>query len=163
MKKIFFLLFFICLALRVNAQDEFFEQPQDVFGQADTIKMPACNDQDFKAKILQTAEKYFENQPVSSTLEKRKKVLRLKNLKDFETVSVKDFSPETDFNTANALIMIKINENVEEKDILLCRQKEEDKNIVYIIAYPYLDNVKAHLINLAEKNSDYNAVSFIYP
>ena len=163
MKKIIFLLFLMGLASNINAQDDSFERSQDALGKADIIKMPACNDKNFEAKILQAAKDYFQNQPTLSTVSKRKQILRLQSLKNFETVSTENFSPETDFNTANALITLKINEHVEEKDILLCKQKEKDKNAVYVIAYPYMDNVKAHIINLAEKNPDYQAVSFIYP
>ena len=82
---------------------------------------------------------------------------------DFEKADVKSFSPETDFQTANALIMIKINERVNAEDILLCRQKEAQQRRIYVIAYPYMDNVKAHIINLDENNPDYSAVQFFYP
>lgn len=163
MKKLVFLLFFICLVSKVNAQNESFEQPQDVLGQADVIKMPDCDNKNFEAKIIEAAKTYFQNQPALSTVAKRKQILRLQGLQDFEVASSEDFSPETDFNTANALIMIKINEHIEQKDILLCKQKGHIKNAVYVIAYPYMDNVKVHLINLSEKDPDYHAVSFIYP
>lgn len=163
MRKIVFLLFFIILSIKANAQDESFERENEVLGEAKLIQMPACSDKDFEAKIIEAAETYFANASFSSTISKRKKLLTLKNLHDFEQVSAENFLPDTDFNTANALITIKINEHVEEKDILLCRQKKGEKPFVYVIAYPYMDNVKAYVINLAEKNSDYHAVSLIYP
>lgn len=163
MKRIVSLLFFIILSSGVNAQDEQFEHTDQNLGEAKIIEMPACNDKNFEAQIIEAVKNYFQNQPALSTVSKRKQILKLQSLKNFEAVSTENFSPETDFNTANALIMIKINERVEEKDILLCKQKETKKNAVYVIAYPYMDNIKAHIINLAEKNPDYQAVSFIYP
>ena len=163
MKKIVFLLFFITLSSRVNAQDESFEHANQNLGEAKIIEMPACNNKDFESKVIKAAETYFENTPVSSISAKRKKVLILKSLNGFKQVSVENFSPETDFNTANALIMIKINEHVEEKDILLCRQTEGHNPLIYVVAYPYMDNIKAYIINLDEENPDYHAVSLIYP
>lgn len=163
MKKIVFLLFFIILSSKVNAQDEQFEHAGQNLGEAKIIEMPACNNKDFEAKIIEAAETYFENTPVSSISAKRKKFLTLKSLNGFEQASAQNFSPETDFNTASALIMVKINEHVEEKDILLCRQKEGHNPPIYVIAYPYMDNIKAYIINLDEENPDYHAVSLIYP
>lgn len=163
MKKIFFLLFFIILSLKANAQDEQFEHAGQNLGEAKIIEMPACDNKDFEAKIIKAAETYFENAPISSIVAKRKKFLTLKSLNGFEQTSPEKFSPETDFNTANALITIKINEHVEEKDILLCRQKQSRNPLIYVIAYPYMDNVKAYIINLDEENPDYHAVSLIYP
>lgn len=163
MRKIVFLLFFIALAIKANAQDENFEHTEEALGNAEVIQMPACSDQDFEAKIIEAAEAYFEKIPTFSSIAKRKKQLRLMNLKNFEKVSAENFSPQTDYRTANALISIKINEKVPQSDILLCRQKGDEKTALYVIAYPYLDNIKAHIINLDEKNPDYEAVTFIYP
>ena len=151
------------LVHNIHAEESSFEDKNEALGMVKLIQMPTCDNQDFEAKIHDAAEKYFENEPAYSTISKRKKLLRLKNLKNFEKISAEGFSPNTDFNTANALIMIKINEHVDTKDILLCREKQKRKNTVYVIAYPYLDNVKVHIINLSEKDSNYNAVSFVYP
>ena len=167
MKKTLVLLFSWLILSNAYAQDTqdnmLFEHNNEFLGNAKTIQMPSCKDKDFEAKIIEAAEKYFENQSSFSTKLKRKKFLTLKNLGDFEVVSAEKFLPETDFNTANALVTIKINEHVEEKDILLCRQKQNNKSPIYVIAFPYMDNVKAYLINLAQENPDYKAVSFIYP
>lgn len=163
MKKTFFLLFYFLILGDVCAEDALFAQQGETLGQVKTLQMPECNDKDFETKIIETAKKYFEKQPAFSTVQKRKQFLTLKNLKDFERVSAQNFLPETDFNTANALITIKINEHVDEKDILLCRQKEHDQTPVYVIAFPYMDNVKAYVINLAQNNPDHQAVWFVYP
>ena len=151
------------LSSGANAQDESFEHANQNLGEAKIIEMPACNNKEFELKVIKAAETYFENAPVSSISAKRKKFLILKSLNGFEQASAENFSPETDFNTANALIMIKINEHMEEKDILLCRQKEGHNPPIYVIAYPYMDNIKAYIINLDEENPDYHAVSLIYP
>lgn len=163
MKKTFVWLFLLFAFNTVYAQDAQFAHEDELLGNIRPIQMPRCTDKDFEAKITEAAEKYFESRPVFSTVLKRNKSLVLKNLRNFEAVSAKNFLPETDFNTANALVSIKINEHVDEKDILLCRQKENKKAPIYVIAYPYMDNVKAYVINLAKEDSNYQAVSFIYP
>lgn len=164
MKKIFLLLiFFISLSSKAYAKDEVFEHPNEALGEATIIKMPSCTDKAFTAKIVKTAQAYLDKVPSTNTLAKRQKFLKLKNLRHFENVPVPGFGPQQDMETANALMMIKINEHIDEKDIVLCRQSGVEKNAVYVIAYPYLNNVKAHLINLDTRNIDYNAVQFLYP
>ena len=164
LKKIIFLfIFFMGLSLQVNAEDDVFTQPNEALGEVKIISMPTCADEAFTKKIIDTAKEHLNHVATFSILSKRAKLLKLKHLHDFEKADVKSFSPETDFQTANALIMIKINERVNAEDILLCRQKEAQQRRIYVIAYPYMDNVKAHIINLDENNPDYSAVQFFYP
>ena len=157
-----FALFFVC-AFEANAQSDPFTTQKEELGQVETIRKPECSDKDFERKIRETVNNFFEKSQADSTMAKREKVLKLKKLHDFQAVSAIGFMPETDYATANALISIKINERIKEEDIILCKQDVKKGKAIYVIAHPYLDNFKGYIINLDEKNSDYDALSFIYP
>ena len=60
------------------AQDESLQNREEALGEVQVITMPACNDTGFKSKILEAAEKYFNDQPIYSIISKRKKFLKLK-------------------------------------------------------------------------------------
>lgn len=164
MKTYFAVLILCLLPLQLwGAETSFKTDSSTELGQISDIQAPKCSDLAFYEKIMDTAIRYYENEKVSSSIAKRRKALKLSNIKAFESVSTRNFLPTQDYNTANALIMIKINKQVREDDIILCRQKEDVKTPVYVIAYPYMDNYQVHILNLAQKNSDYEQVSFIYP
>ena len=136
------------------------EQP----GQLKDITPPACSSPELYAKIRERILAYTDTITAKSTLAKRQKALILANLGSFSNVSVENFKPETDYNTANALIMIKINEKIPEKDIILCRQNQATRGTpLYVVLYPYADNYRGYIINLDKNSIDYKDISFIYP
>ncbi|MBR2299270.1 MAG: hypothetical protein IJ870_01690 [Alphaproteobacteria bacterium] len=154
---------FLAFAIEAKAQSEDFSKPEQELGKIETIQRPRCSDKAFEKKIQEAVQAYFQTKPSDSTVAKRRKVLKLKKLHDFEEVLAKVFTPDMDYRTANALIKIKINEHVKEDEIVLCKQGAQKGKAIYVIAYPYLDNFKVHIINLDEQNTDDDAVSFIYP
>lgn len=163
MKKICLCFLLSIFAFPLCAQDGDFVSDTEQLGNIRSIEKPKCSDKDFQDKVITTVKAYMERATVNSTISKRKKILKLSRLKSFVPVLVKGFTPDDDYNTANALITIKINEHVAEEDIVLCKQSDMDKNPVYILVFPYLNNFKGYIINLDEKNPEYDAISFIYP
>ena len=163
MKKNWLSVFFVLFALPVFAQDDAFVSDGEQLGQIHVLKKPKCSDKDFQNKIIETAEAFFKKNEVQSTMTHRQKVLKLKGLNNFIDEQAEGFLPEKDYNTANALITVKINEHVKNDDIVLCKQTEQKGKAIYVLAYPYLDNFRGHILNLDNTNSNYDAVSFIYP
>lgn len=152
------------VSLSAHAQEADFNPLKiEKLGYIEEIQKPKCSDEAFQQKVAQVAEAYMSKQAMTSTIEKRRKFLRLKSLKNFTAEEVDGFLPSKNYRTANALIMVKINEHVPQKDIILCKQEGVRKNPVYVLMYPYLDNFKGYIINLDKKNPDYDAVTFIYP
>ena len=163
MKKVCFFFLLSLLTFPAYAEDVDFVSDTEQLGHIRSIEKPKCSDEDFQAKVINAAKTYMEKANINSTISKRKKTLKLAGFKSFTPVSVKGFTPDDDYHTANALITIKINERVAEEDIILCKQSNVDKNPVYVLVFPYLNNFKGYVINLDEKNPDYDAISFIYP
>lgn len=142
---------------------EFYHESEQL-GQLKDITPPACSSPELYAKIRERILAYTDTITAKSTLAKRQKALILANLGGFSNVSVENFKPETDYNTANALIMIKINEKIPEDDIILCRQNQATKGTpMYVVVYPYADNYQGYIINLDKNSIDYKDISFIYP
>lgn len=142
---------------------EFYHESEQL-GQLKDITPPACSSPELYAKIRERILAYTDTITAKSTLAKRQKALILANLGGFSNVSVENFKPETDYNAANALIMIKINEKIPEDDIILCRQNQATKGTpMYVVVYPYADNYRGYIINLDKNSIDYKDISFIYP
>ncbi len=153
-----------CLfALKAFAQANDFALSNEDLGHIQTISRPDCDDALFKKKALEVVKDYLESKTALSSIAKRQKALKLKQIDAFENVDVENFRSNEDFLAASALIEIKINKQIDAKDILLCRQKGDFKRPVYIIAYPYMDNFKAHIIGLEKDSSDYEKLFFMYP
>lgn len=142
---------------------EFYRESEQL-GQLKDITPPACSSPELYAKIRERILAYTDTLTAQSTLAKRQKALILANLGGFSNVSVENFKPETDYNAANALIMIKINEKIPEKNIILCRQNQATRGTpLYVVLYPYADNYRGYIINLDKNSIDYKDISFIYP
>ena len=162
MKKICWLIS-ILFAFNAMGQENDFTSSDENLGEAQAIQKPSCNTPLFKAKALETIKSYLKEKPAHTSINKRKTALKLKNLTGFENEDVSHFSFETDYLTANALLELKINQHIDEKDILLCRAKGDAKRPIYILSYPYMDNFKAYIIGLDEESGRYDQLSFIYP
>ena len=151
------LLFFIMIAFPCLAEEMVHASDESI------VQRPQCSDKLFVDKIMETIETYQSQIKATSAKQMRQKLLRTKQIKNFEEISVADFEPKTDYDTANALIMVKINKQIDEKDIVLCKQTGKTKKPIYVLAYPYFDNFQGHIINLDPAIRDYEQISFIYP
>lgn len=141
---------------------EFYHEDEDL-GKVKLPEKPECSSPELYDKVMQKVTEYLNNINAESTLAKRSKALISANLDGFHQVSAKNFMPEQDLNTANALVMIKINDKIAEQDILLCRQNRDITPPIYLIIYPYADNYRVYVINLDKNSSDYQDITFIFP
>lgn len=150
------------IPVAAETNPDFYDEDEQL-GQISDITPPECSSPQLFAKVRERIFQYMDGLTAKSTLAKREKALILANLGNFSEVSVEDFIPKTDYDTANALIMIKINEKIPEKDILLCKQNKSAGEPLYLVIYPYADNYQGYIINLDKNSMDYKDISFIYP
>lgn len=122
-----------------------------------------CSSPQLLAKTIETIGQYTAQNGAENTLAKRQKALLTSNLKSLHRVNAADFSPKTDFNTANALIMIKINEKIPENDIVICQQDGKHNPPLFLIGYPLDKQYRFYIINLNKNNDNYKEFSFIFP
>lgn len=147
----------------VNDSGDEFYHSNEVLGQIETITAPTCDNQHLYDKVMAKIQEYMAQSPAVSTIAKRHKALILANINNFSNVPVENFSADEDFNTANALIMIKINKKIAEKDLIVCRQQGSSALPIYLIIYPYSDNYIIHIINLDKFSDNYEDISLLYP
>lgn len=146
-----------------SSNAESFMDGNETLGNVKDLTPPECSSPELYSKAMKAINGYAKNLKAETTLAKRDKALLAANVTGFHKVTTQGFNTETDFNTANALLMIKINEKVLEDDILICQQNGKHELPLFLIIYPYVDNYKAYVINLDRFSDDYKAVSFIYP
>ena len=123
----------------------------------------SCSSPQLLAKTIEVIEQYTSQTGTANTLAKRQKALISSNIKGFHKIDSADFSPKTDFNTANALIMIKINEKIPENNILICQQDGKHNLPLFLIGYPTNDNYQFYIINLNKNTDNYKEFSFTFP
>lgn len=126
-------------------------------------KILKCEDQKFYEKTLTQIRDYSSSITSTSTLAKRQRALLLANIDGFETVNIKNLTPQTDRNTANALIMLKINKHLKDTDFIVCKQIGNNKVPLYLIGYLETNNYMVHIINLDPYSDNYEKISFTYP
>lgn len=148
--------------IKTEHESEFYHEDEDL-GNVKLPEKPECSSPELYAKVMQKVAEYLNSINAQSTLAKRNKALISANLDGFHQVSVKNFTPEQDLKTANALVMIKINDKIAENDIMICRQNRDIPRPVYLIVYPYADNYRVYIINLDKNSSDYRDITLIFP
>lgn len=148
--------------LASEQNSEFYHADEDL-GKVKLPEKPECSSPELYAKVMQKVKEFAVTLRADTTLTKRNKALISANIDGFHQVEAQNFMPEQDLNTANALVMIKINDKIAENDIMLCRQNRNVAQPVYLIIYPYADNYRVYVINLDKNSSDYRDVTFIFP
>lgn len=148
--------------IKTEHESEFYHEDEDL-GNVKLPEKPECSSPELYAKVMQKVAEYLNTVNAESTLTKRSKALISANIDGFHQVDVKNFTPEQDRNTANALVMIKINDKIAEQNIMLCRQNRDIRHPIYLIIYPYADNYRVYIINLNKNSSDYQDITFIFP
>ena len=148
--------------IKTEHESEFYHEDEDL-GNVKLPEKPECSSPELYAKVMQKVAEYLNTVNAESTLTKRSKALISANIDGFHQVDVKNFTPKQDRNTANALVMIKINDKIAEQNIMLCRQNRDIRHPIYLIIYPYADNYRVYIINLNKNSSDYQDITFIFP
>lgn len=140
-----------------------FDNQAESLGSVKELTPPECSSTELYSKVMKVVNDYSQKVKAETILAKREQALLPANINGFHKVPTKGFNTTTDFNTANALLMIKINEKVLEDDILICEQNGKHNTPLFLIIYPYSDNYKVYVINLDRWSDDYKDISFIYP
>ena len=146
----------------IKYNSEFYNQ-DEALGKVKLPEKPECSSPELYAKVMREVKKYTGKINADSTLTKRNKALISANIDGFHQIKTATFTPDEDVNTANALVMIKINDKIAESDITICRQNRNLPHPIYLIIHPYADNYRVYIINLDKNSSDYHDVTFIFP
>lgn len=109
------------------------------------VAKPECNNVRLLDKVLQKISDYYKSNPVNSMIEKRKQVLMLKKLNNFQEINIASFPKKENFTVSDKLIAYKINKGLEDGDMRLCRS---DSNIpIYLLIFPQNNAYNVEIIN----------------
>lgn len=122
----------------VVSQTSFFNEEPAVF-------LPQCNNPRLFEKVLSGIEKYYQENPKTSIVERRQQLLLLKRLEGFKAVDISSFKPETNYAVADRLIDIKINQGLKAEDMTLCQSMGEKD--IYLLVYPQNNLYTVEIIN----------------
>lgn len=122
----------------VVSESSFFNEKPAVFH-------PECDNQRLKEKVLARIEEYYKQNKHTSIVDTRHQVLMLKKLKGFTSVDIKSFKPEDNYNVADRLIDIKINDGVKAADLSLCKSTGDKE--IYLLIYPQNNFYTVEIIN----------------
>ena len=131
--------------------------------QIPSLNKPECESSKLLEKVIFRIQEYIDSSGAQSAISRRKNALVKTNVKGFESKDVKTFTHNEDIQTANALISLKINKQLSNDDITLCKQSGKTKPSLYLIMYPNENVYTAHIINLDQYSDDYERISFTYP
>ncbi len=126
--------------------------------------LPTCGDEELKKLVLAKVSAYHKEHPVSSILEKRRQALLYKNLKQFTEVQTEGFTSKDDFNVANKLLMVKINNGLDNNELRLCKNSGQGiAEDIYLLIYPYAYDIRVSILNFVPVAPDNEEFFVNYP
>lgn len=115
------------------------------FNEKPAVFHPECNNPRLKEKVLARIQEYYKQKKQTSIVDERRQALMLKRLKSFVTVDVKSFQPQENYNVADRLIDIKINDGIKAQDLSLCKSVGDRE--IYLLIYPQNNFYTVEIIN----------------
>ena len=126
-----------------------------------------CDNPRLKEQIEHFIYKNINKNETNSVIEKRRRLLLVRNLQNFEEVKVEQIDDKQDFETMAALAYMKINKHIEINKICRSVQSENDnqdskfKNI-YAILYVVAGYYKVVVTNLMPVTEKMDEATFIF-
>lgn len=122
-----------------------------------------CNSPQLKKQVEDFIYENISQLSTNSTVEKRSRVLLVRNLQDFEEITEDEVDSKDSFTAASALAYLKINRRSSIDKI--CRSTgnrwNQFKNL-YVIIYPYINYYKVVVANVMKSTESLDEATFIY-
>lgn len=118
------------------------------------LPLPSCNDEKLIKKTKEFIENYYKQIVNNSVIMRRKKYFILKDLNKFTKENIANYKTEKSRPVSDVIAELKVNENIIEENILLCKSQSENRYVenIYILAHPYNSGYKVFLLNLDDQN-----------
>lgn len=100
-------------------------------------QLPDCHNQQMVQQVLEKIKSYNADNPVTSLIDRRQRALRLRFVSDYSPVPVADFASKEHRNVSDKILMVKINQGLDDKDLLLCESNVGGSGFapVYLLIY----------------------------
>lgn len=129
-------------------------------------KMPeiTCNMPQLKKQVEEFVYKNLSADPTSSAIEKRRRILAVRNLHDFEDVTEEKIDAKTDFSAAAAVTYLRINGNRQISCICRSSGNKDNEKLerLYAVIYPYTSYYKVVVPNLMTSVENMSEATFIF-
>lgn len=136
----------------------------DVIDDSDTPEELACDDKRLKKQVERFIYKNINKKETNSAVEKRKRLLLVRNMADFTEVDEDDKNLQKNFNIAATVAYLKINQH--RKIHKICRsannETAESLEDIYIAVYPFAGYYKVVVANLVPTPEQADEATFIF-
>lgn len=118
--------------------------------------LPTCDDKLLIEKTKEFISSYYNKNIDNSVVARRKKHFVLAGLNNFSKENIANYKTEKTRPMSDIIAELKINENIIEENMLLCKNTSSNKYAgnIYILLHPLKKGYKVFLLNLDEKNKD---------
>ena len=114
----------------------------------ETKIFPDCNDELLISEVRRVLAADTKEIKEESIVERRARLLALKNTENFRSVDVDTFRPEDNYELANILITAKINEGQTNESFRICVSDNPTlKRRIFLLLQEQSDDVKVNIVN----------------
>lgn len=140
-------------------------EPEEVISyslQHEKVALPECDNEQLVQKAREQAETFLKNYQSNSTLFRRRRHFILKGLDRFTKENTANYKTAAATPVSDIIADLKINGGVAEENMLLCKNENSAnlKHPIYLLVYPIEGGFKVRIINLVEKQSPNDELSF---
>lgn len=150
------------LSVAESAQEN--SSDMDIIDESDTPQNLACNDERLKKQVERFIYKHINKKTTNSAIEKRKRLLLVRNMADFTEINEDDERYKKNFNIAATVAYLKINQHRQIHKI--CRSEHnnaaESLEDIYVAVYPFAGYYKITVANLVSLPEKYDDATFIF-
>jgi hypothetical protein len=122
-----------------------------------------CNNPKLKEQVEHFIYKNINQKDTNSVLEKRRRLLMVRNMADFEEIDIEQIDSKADFETLAALAYMKINKHIEINKICRSQQNRNDKfKNIYAVLSTVAGYYKVVVTNLMPVADKMDEATFIF-
>ena len=122
-----------------------------------------CNNPKLKEQVEHFIYKNINQKDTNSVLEKRRRLLMVRNMADFKEIDIEQIDSKADFETLAALAYMKINKHIEINKICRSQQNRNDKfKNIYAVLYTVAGYYKVVVTNLMPVADKMDEATFIF-
>lgn len=117
------------------------------------LPLPTCDDEKLIKNTKEFIENYYKQIVNNSVIVRRKRHFILKDLDKFTKENVANYKTEKSRPVSDVIAELKVNENIIEENMLLCKKQSINKHVdsIYLLAHPHNNGYKVYLLNLDDK------------
>ena len=152
----------ISLDKQLSTEEKQQENSSDLEYIDEDNKRPELTCAQIQPQVAQFIFNNLKQNDSHSVIEKRKKILFINNLKNFQEIAEQDID-KSNFEVHAALMHLKINEHQDIYRICVSKNPNDKKfKEVFAIIYPYINYYKVVVTNLITVPEELDKVTFIY-